>query len=293
MKSSLSEAFIQSSISLDLLRTFVVFVQSDGVESAAQALNVTQASVSQQLQRLEKELKTELFKKEGRKKILTDYALRLSQDLVPPLSQMDKVLRDMNRKKQTFKDQRINILFEPELVSFMTRLNIDLDVQISVHSRPQNFSKGISELKSGQADFFISETNYQERGFGSVLLAEQPLCWVWPQKVLPGLENLSEVRAGFRGALHDRGFLDGISNLTPSNLAVETFVENWDTLTEIIRKFKCWSVLPREWAMKLEPEFSVTEIPKNDLPPLKVFILYSEKTLKQKYKKDLLSSIQN
>ena len=58
-------------ISTELLRTFVAVVEADGFLRAAERLHKTQSTVSQQIQRLEEEIGTKLFKPNGRKRALT------------------------------------------------------------------------------------------------------------------------------------------------------------------------------------------------------------------------------
>ncbi|WP_417532805.1 LysR substrate-binding domain-containing protein [Marinobacterium stanieri] len=58
-------------LSTELLRTFVTVVDEDGFIRAAERLHKTQSTVSQQVRRLEQELDVELFRSEGRKRVLT------------------------------------------------------------------------------------------------------------------------------------------------------------------------------------------------------------------------------
>ncbi len=58
-------------LSTELLRTFVAVVEADGFLRAAERLHKTQSTVSQQIQRLEEEIGTKLFKPNGRKRALT------------------------------------------------------------------------------------------------------------------------------------------------------------------------------------------------------------------------------
>ncbi|MCB1798703.1 MAG: LysR family transcriptional regulator [Gammaproteobacteria bacterium] len=58
-------------LSTELLRTFVAVVEADGFLRAAERLHKTQSTVSQQIQRLEEEVGTKLFKPNGRKRALT------------------------------------------------------------------------------------------------------------------------------------------------------------------------------------------------------------------------------
>ncbi len=61
----------QPNLSTELLRTFITVVDEDGFIRAAERLHKTQSTISQQVRRLEQELGVELFRTEGRKRVLT------------------------------------------------------------------------------------------------------------------------------------------------------------------------------------------------------------------------------
>lgn len=61
----------QPNLSTELLRTFITVVDEDGFIRAAERLHKTQSTISQQVRRLEQELGVELFRSEGRKRVLT------------------------------------------------------------------------------------------------------------------------------------------------------------------------------------------------------------------------------
>lgn len=63
---------IYRNLSLNELRTFITIVESGTFASAGIIVNKTQSAVSQQIQSLEEFLKTELFKRDGRNKVLTN-----------------------------------------------------------------------------------------------------------------------------------------------------------------------------------------------------------------------------
>lgn len=87
---------MQNKLSLDLLRTFTVFVNEGTVDQAAQKLSLTQAAVSLQLKRLEQDLGRPLFGWSGRKKVLTSFGKDLSAQLSPPLMQLESLLAEVS-----------------------------------------------------------------------------------------------------------------------------------------------------------------------------------------------------
>src|SRR6202453_3740309 len=59
-------------LDFELLRTFVAVVDCGGFHRAAERLNLTQSTVSQQIKRLEFETKRPLFRRTTRSVVLTD-----------------------------------------------------------------------------------------------------------------------------------------------------------------------------------------------------------------------------
>ena len=60
-----------ANLSTELLNTFVTIIHADGFNRAAEHLNKTQSTVSQQIKKLEYETGVCLFKKKGRRQVLT------------------------------------------------------------------------------------------------------------------------------------------------------------------------------------------------------------------------------
>jgi len=68
---------MRRTVDLTLLRTLVAVAETGGMTSAARALNLTQAAVSQQIRRLEEHFDTQLFSRDKRKPALTPCGERL------------------------------------------------------------------------------------------------------------------------------------------------------------------------------------------------------------------------
>ncbi|MBI4205137.1 MAG: transcriptional regulator LrhA [Betaproteobacteria bacterium] len=62
---------------LDLLRTFVAVSELESFAAAAKHVHRTQSAVTQQIQRLEKQVGVKLFRRSGRQKVLTRHGLTL------------------------------------------------------------------------------------------------------------------------------------------------------------------------------------------------------------------------
>jgi DNA-binding transcriptional LysR family regulator len=71
------ESPMRRTVDLSLLRTLVAVAETGGMTSAAKALNLTQAAVSQQIRRLEEHFSTQLFARDTRRPVVTPCGERL------------------------------------------------------------------------------------------------------------------------------------------------------------------------------------------------------------------------
>jgi DNA-binding transcriptional LysR family regulator len=71
------EIAMRRTVDLTLLRTLVAVAETGGMTSAAKALNLTQAAVSQQVRRLEEHFDTLLFSRDSRRPVVTPCGERL------------------------------------------------------------------------------------------------------------------------------------------------------------------------------------------------------------------------
>ena len=101
------------------LRYFAYAAKYENITMAAQELNVSQPSISKAIQSLERELKTELLRKNGRSCMLTHDGYLLQERVVPLLEEIERLpLEFRNRQKK--KLIRLNVLtaglLVPELI---------------------------------------------------------------------------------------------------------------------------------------------------------------------------------
>src|SRR5579885_1411459 len=84
-------------VPLDLLRTLLIFSQSQNILEAARKLGLSQPAVSVQLKKLEDLLPQPVFTIEGKKKTLTHYGRALVEELGNKLSTIDKAVDRVNQ----------------------------------------------------------------------------------------------------------------------------------------------------------------------------------------------------
>ena len=111
------------------LRYFAYAAKYENITMAAQELNVSQPSISKAIQSLERELKTELLRKNGRSCVLTRDGYLLQERVVPLLEEIERLpLEFRNRQKK--KLIRLNVLtaglLVPELIREFREENPDV-----------------------------------------------------------------------------------------------------------------------------------------------------------------------
>lgn len=111
------------------LRYFAYAAKYENITMAAQELNVSQPSISKAIQSLERELKTELLRKNGRSCVLTHDGYLLQERVVPLLEEIERLpLEFHNRQKK--KLIRLNVLtgglLVPELIREFREENPDV-----------------------------------------------------------------------------------------------------------------------------------------------------------------------
>ncbi|QGX91842.1 transcriptional regulator LrhA [Tatumella sp. TA1] len=167
---------ISINLDLDLLRTFVAVADLNTFAAAASAVCRTQSAVSQQMQRLEQIVDSELFARHGRNKLLTEHGIQL-------LGYARKILRfndEACASLQYSNDQEKLIIGATEdtsesLLPFMlnriTALYPSLDIEIRV-----NRTEAILALLA-QQEIDIALTTQGDPRFEQQILRTSPTLW--------------------------------------------------------------------------------------------------------------------
>lgn len=80
-------------LSLENLRTFITIVELDGFTRAGEVLGRSQPAVSLQIKKLEEQLGTRLFRKEGQRQIVNQSGKQLYEMAIPLLQKNDQIIQ--------------------------------------------------------------------------------------------------------------------------------------------------------------------------------------------------------
>lgn len=164
-------------LNLDLLRTFVAVVECESFAAAAQSIHRTQSAVTQQMQRLERELGKPVFCKVGRAKQLTEDGVKLLGYARRLVALNDEARSSLAGTALTG-EVRIGAphdVAETLLPHLLTRFGTESpDLRMSIHVGRSPFL--MQALKRGEIDMTISTRDDPEHR--RVTLRTSPTVWI-------------------------------------------------------------------------------------------------------------------
>jgi DNA-binding transcriptional LysR family regulator len=150
-------------LDFELLRAFVAVADCGGFHRAAERLNLTQSTISQQIKRLELETKRPLFRRTTRSVALTDDGEML-------LGDARRLLELEEAARHRLAAPRLSGSLPPALGRFATlHPGVKLEVQISVSAEL------IGQLNAGRLDVVFAKRSLGTSG--GRLAWREPLVW--------------------------------------------------------------------------------------------------------------------
>lgn len=177
---------------LELLKYFVVTAEMEHVTNAANALHITQPSLSSAIKRLENQLGLPLFEKDGRGIKLTDYARTYYKKIKPALDLIDEANSEIAKIKQDL--DRTLTIFSPSLFNFPGLIDVILrnypNLQFSHVGMP--YDKLIEGLKEQKLDFAICWASYFDPALSyEILMTQEIVVCVGPQNAYYDREEIT------------------------------------------------------------------------------------------------------
>lgn len=224
-------------LSLDLLRTFWVFTREGTVDLAAKKLHMTQAAVSIQLQRLEKQVGAPLFNVSGRRKVLTAFGKDLSQQLAPPLKHLESALSEVRVIRSRSHRPSLKVACPLGLAPL---ISTKVDYLVHVEQDNQPLKPALDLILSGDRDLLFYDQELQLPG---KLVSKE----LWTSRL--GIASSKEPQGSDLGPafIHEH-FLNHYLKLgfTQEPRAV---VSDWIQCLHMTKKNLGWTILPFELAI--------------------------------------------
>jgi len=167
----------QSTLDLELLRTFVAVVDHPSFAEAGVSLSRTQSSVTQHMQRLEQQVGVTLFQKQGRQKQLTEPGRQLLRHARQMLSLNDDALNSLRENSlsgvlRIGSPHDIADTILPPLLSHIARSAPQLRLEIDVGRSPFL----MEDLHRGKVDMVISTR--EDPTLEGFALRTSPVWWI-------------------------------------------------------------------------------------------------------------------
>ena len=164
------------------LKYFVTTANSDSMQKAAEILNVSQSTISVAIKGLERELGVTLFRKQGRRLVLTDAGRALKAGAADILLQVEN-LRQQMLLYQGLTEDRIYI--ESEVPDFSTNTEVLgrslwSDYKIIQHRPPRHAVRPL--LRTGQVDFAVTLSDITDSTIESFLILDEPVFLIVNEK---------------------------------------------------------------------------------------------------------------
>lgn len=169
-------------LSLENLRTFVTIVELDGFTRAGEILGRSQPAVSLQIKKLEDQLGTRLFQKEGQRQIVNQAGKKLYEMAIPLLQQNDHIIQFFTQIPLSGQ-LRLGIPSEfatrllPSIIGAFNNLYPDVTLEVtsslSAHLRKKHINRAFDLMLTINTD---ADANLDTSSTENLLLDE--LVWV-------------------------------------------------------------------------------------------------------------------
>ncbi len=161
---------------LNALRVFVIVAQEDGVAAAADRLHVTHGAISKQIHLLQQTLNISLFRKSGRRLVLTEAGKELADGAGQVFSDMNRLVNRLSRQQEGAKFV-VSVVpsfaarwLVPRLESWYAAQNFEIYI---------NATMSVCNLRAGEVDVAVRYGSGQWPGLHAELLLSPeyiPVC---------------------------------------------------------------------------------------------------------------------
>ncbi|MEY8462660.1 LysR family transcriptional regulator [Streptococcus merionis] len=161
-----------------VLNYFVTIVQTKSITNAANALHVTQPTLSRQIKDLEEELDTILFRRGSREIRLTDDGQYLYNRAIEILALVEKTENNIRKSDSIAGDIYIGAAESPSLdvVARAIKTLTEQYPDIRVHIRSGNADDILEHLNKGVYDLGITIGSYDTKKYNHLALENRD-CW--------------------------------------------------------------------------------------------------------------------
>lgn len=263
-------------INLEWAKSFVVFVESAGIEQAAARLGITQPAVSQHLSKLAAALDVQILQKQGTRKVLTQQGTELYRGLSQQLKSMDDLLRIAKFEGAKEKDVRLRLAINKEIYyRICDKMHFDGQLEVS----NLRSSAAVGALLRREVDIAVgrivpdSADIVAVKWYSDTFTVAYPAPW---QKEVDaqGLKVVLSRRPFVLNQETQQTVEDALiaMDFLLANLTVNRQVTDWTSIFRLIEVGQGWSVVPTSF--QRTAKIRLAQIPPRNLPKTQFYILY-------------------
>lgn len=279
---------------LDLLRSFVAFVESPNMVAAAAKLRLSQPLLTKHLQILEEASDQPIFIFEGRKKVCTRYGRSLYEVIKKQLEGLQNGLQELSLRQADPAQMLLRIAGRKEILE---TLCARISFEGKLHFLPMAGAEVLQSLTAGKIDIGISQHDFDSSSFIQKLFFKDRFHIVSPQS----WQLKSSKTADLLQELAEKPYLSyGPSDKLPELLefhGIELNIEayrlfpSWPHIVEMIRQGRGWSLVPQLFS-KDQKGLRLLEIPDKVISRTDFHLYYSREFSQTPWFQDVIKSIQ-
>lgn len=216
------------------LETFVVAAKYENLRKASEELFITQPAVTKHVQRLEQDLQTLLFERQGKKLILNTAGQRFLVSAKRMLQEYQESVASLEAFKQGF-EQKLTIAVAPQIAAsilpnllkkFMLRFP-EIDVQIKII----NSYEVLQFISEGRADIGLTRLSTSQPGLSCEVIFDETVVLVAPYTEVDS--NEADVLRNYRVITHNHpGYWDDLVRNIASHYRIQTMEVNQIEVTK-------------------------------------------------------------
>ena len=280
-------------IPLDLLRSFVAFVESPNMVAAANRLRLSQPLLTKHLQILEEASAQPIFSFEGRKKVCTRYGHSLYEVIKGHLEGLQNSLQDLSLRQSDPSRMLLRIGGRKEILETICDR---IPFPGKIHFLPMSGAETLQALQAGKLDIGISQHELDSHSFMRKLFFKDRFRIVAPnswglrsQKTVELLKELQERPYLSYGASDPLMELYQFHGLELDIEAHRSF-PSWTMIIEMIRQGTGWALTPQLF-LKDKKGLQLIEIPDKAISRTEFNLYYPREFSHNSWFQDVAKSI--
>ena len=273
-------------ISMDLLQTFVSYVETESVVTTAEHLGMSQPAVSAHLKRLHEQLPVPPLITKGRGKELTAYGRTLYDAVKHGMKEIDRGIESTNQRYMTPEQVTLRVGVRNELLPRIAQI---LEFPGKLVFTASSTKQSTEDLLENKIDIAITTAAADSPYLVAKVLFSEPVKLACPKKWMQDAPSLEAFREkGLAATLPilsyraDPPFLPEWSkwcDLKMNQLKIAVQCENWFAISSMIGAGRGYSIIPASIPTTTDLVTEIT-VPTRVIAETKIYALFRKEFYK-------------